>query len=115
MAQFYNKPGRTISVAATATVGANLFATLGGGLPATVADALGVTQMAYASGDQMTLVVDGIVPVLCSAAIVAGAFVEVNTDGTVKTKASGTVVGRALTATSATGELCSVFLSGRVV
>ncbi len=110
----YNKPGLTFTIAASATITAYKFVTLAGALPATPADALGVVLNGAASGDPMTVVLAGIVPVTAGAGgVTAGSFVEVLAAGTVQDKTSGTVVGRALTA-AASGELASVLLSTRI-
>lgn len=109
-----NKPGQTVPVAASATITAFKFVTLAGALPATPADALGVVLGGAASGDQLSVVVSGVVPVTAGAGgVTAGSFVEVLAAGTVQDKTTGTVVGRALTAASA-GELASVLLSTRI-
>lgn len=116
MAQFYRKPGLSITVVPTADATTeNLFVTLAGALPATPANALGVATADAKNGEALTVVLQGIVPVKAAAAIVAGAFVEVVAAGPVQTKNTGTVVGRALTAADAPGDLVSVLLSSRVV
>lgn len=107
----YNKPGLSITVTATATITANKFVTLGGALPATPADAVGAVLNGAASGDNMTVHLDGIVPVTAGAGgVTAGAAVEVLAAGTVQDYTSGTVVGKALTS-AASGELASILLN----
>lgn len=107
----YNKPGTSITVASTATITAYKFVTLGGALPATPAAAVGVVLNGAASGDNMTVVLDGVVPVTAGAGgVTAGAAVEVLAAGTVQDYTSGTVVGKALTS-AASGELASVLLN----
>lgn len=107
----YNKPGTSISIAASAAITANKLVTLAGALPATPADALGVVQCAAASGDLMTVILDGVVPITAGGTgVTAGAAVEALAAGTVQDYSSGTVVGRALT-TAAAGGLASVLLN----
>lgn len=112
MGVLYHKPGLTLTIPATGTVGAFRFATLAGALPATPANAIGVTQTDYVSGETMTLVIAGIVPVFAAGAITAGDYVEVVADGSVKKQAAGggTACGRALN-DSADGTLVSVLLA----
>lgn len=107
----YNKPGTSITIPATAAITAYKFVALDGKLPATPADAVGVVLNAAASGDPMTVHLDGIVPVTAGGTgVTAGAAVEVLAAGTVQDYSSGTVVGRALT-TAAAGALASVLLN----
>lgn len=109
-----NKPGLSIPVASTATITANKFVTLGGALPATPANAVGVVLNAAASGDQMTVHVEGIVPVTVGAGgATAGSAAEVLAAGTVQDFTSGTKVGRFLTS-AASGELASVLLGAGI-
>lgn len=107
----YNKPGTTLSIAAAAAITPNKLVTLAGELPATPADALGVVQSSAASGDLMTVVVTGIVPITAGGTgVTAGAAVEALAAGTVQDYSAGTVVGRALTSAAAGAE-ASVLLN----
>lgn len=107
----YNKPGTSITIPATAAITAYKFVALDGKLPATPADAVGVVLNAAASGDPMTVHLDGIVPVTAGGTgVTAGAAVEVLAAGTVQDYSSGTVVGKALT-TAAAGALASILLN----
>lgn len=110
----FNKPGLSITVAATATITANKFVTLAGALPSTPADAVGVVLNGAASGDNMTVHLEGIVLVTVGAGgATAGQTAEVLAAGTVQDYTSGTKVGRFLTSASA-GELVSVLLGAGV-
>lgn len=107
----YNKPETTLSIAAAAVITPNKLVTLAGKLPATPADALGVVQSTAASGDLMTVVVTGVVPITAGGTgVTAGAAVEALADGTVQDYSAGTVVGRALTSAAAGAE-ASVLLN----
>lgn len=55
----------------------------------------GVAKYDAASGKQVGIVREGIVPITCSVAVTAGVEVEVVADGTVKPIASGIAIGMA--------------------
>lgn len=105
-----NKPGRTITVSASAARSSHHFVDLSGGYPAASGDAVGVIQSDHASGDKMTVVTEGIVPVVADGAITAGAWVQATSAGKAITQTTGFGVARALTS-AGDGELVSVQLA----
>lgn len=82
------------------------------GAAATAAgNAIGVANVAAASGDLYPATVMGTCLMVAAAAISAGALVEVNTDVTkVSTKSAGVAIGRALSAAGASGDVIEVML-----
>ncbi len=106
-----NKPGQTITVSASAARSAHRFVDISGGYPAASGDAVGVIQSDYAaSGDKMTVVTNGIVPIVADGSITAGAWVQATSAGKAITQTTGFGVGRALTS-AGDGELVSVQLA----
>lgn len=72
---------------------------------------LGATLFGAASGSHIGVTIAGVAICKASAAISAGAKLGFAAGGKVKTYASGTVVGEALTAAAADGDLISVMLA----
>lgn len=101
----------TLTITAAAALSANRFVTAVGAVPAANAPCVGVTRTgAGASGDLVPVDVLGTTMVEASAAIAAGAAVATTADGRAATHASGSVLGRALTASSAAGQFIEVLL-----
>lgn len=113
-----SQSARAISVTAGASVTPNLFVTLqsdGKFDPAGLGDdADGVVLEAGSDGDRVPMVVpDGcVIPVVASAAILAGANVASAAGGQAVTAGTGNVIlGKALTAADGSGELVEVLFS----
>lgn len=100
----------SLTVTAAAALTEHRFVTTAGAVPAAGANTLGVTQTDAASGAGVAVDVLGTTLVEASAAIAAGAAIETTATGTAVTKTTGWVVGRALSAASAAGELIEVLL-----
>lgn len=74
-------------------------------------NAIGTANVAAVSGDRYTATIMGTALAVASAAISAGALVEVSTTvSKVVTKSSGVAIGRALTAASADGDIIEILL-----
>ena len=106
-------PLLTLTVAASATLTADRFVTLGGAVSATdSATSLGVVRQDAASGDKVPVDVIGTTICTAGAAITAGAALKVTTGGKVITWAtSGLKVGIALQAAAADGDLIEILLT----
>ena len=99
-----------LTVTPSAAVTKNRYLTIAGAVPAAGATALGPAYMDAAANEPVAVTVLGTAEVEASAAIAAGALVEVIADGRIVTRTSGVVVGRALTAATAAGDLVNVLL-----
>ncbi len=99
-----------VTVKATAALTANRFTTFAGAVPATTANALGVTRQTAAIGDAVTVDFLGSAIVEAGAAIAAGATVNSDATGRAITWASGAKLGLALQAASAAGAFIEVLL-----
>lgn len=74
-------------------------------------NAIGTANVAAVSGDRYTATIMGTTLAVASAAISAGALVEVSTTvSKVVTKSSGVAIGRALSAAAADGDIIEVLL-----
>lgn len=94
------------SVRLTAARGLHRFVDVGGGAPTAGEAALGPCYTAGAAGADVAATVLGIVPVQASAAVAAGAALEVLADGRVKTQTAGKViVARAMEAAAAADDV----------
>lgn len=101
----------TVGVTATAALDQFRAVSHTGGYPADAANALGFTTMAVANGGRASVVALGTAIATAGAAISAGALVEVDgTAGKVITRSAGAIVGRALTAAAADGDLIEVLI-----
>lgn len=102
----------TLSVAATAAITANRFMGFGGAPAAAAAGAYGVSQTDGAVGDLIPVDAQGTTLVTASAAIAAGALIEVAAGGKAVTKNAGIAVARAAPGASAAadGDLIEVIL-----
>jgi hypothetical protein len=82
------------------------------GLPAAGAPVFGVASFDAAVGKKTNVMkAPKVVPIECSAAIAIGAEVMSGADGRIATRTAGnSVIGRALTATTAAGQFCQVEL-----
>lgn len=70
--------------------------------------AIGVAGWTAADGQEVTVYRGHTVPVVCGAAVVAGVEVESDSTGRAITLATGRPCGKALSTTSAAGDLCLV-------
>ena len=101
----------TISVKAAAEITANRFITAAGAVPAQDANVLGVAVSKAAADERVPVQVLGVALVEAGEQIAAGAAVETNAAGKAETQdGAGKIVGRALTAASADGDVIPVFL-----
>lgn len=109
-------PGQDLTTVATGTIAPYRLVAVsadrsGGNLAVAYATAagraLGVSTHDAASGETLTIARGGIVRVTASAAITAGAAIEVATDGKAVTATTGIVVGTAVTG-AASGALVEV-------
>lgn len=98
-------------VVAAAALGANLFVTGGGALPAAGGDTFGITQFAAASGDTVSATMLGIETLLLSGTVAAGGLIEAAADGSGVPNTTGKVRARALLGGGA-GDYIPVFLIG---
>lgn len=106
---FYSTHALTVTAAAALT--GERFVTLQGAVPAAGVGNVGVARFSCASGDPVTVDVDGRVTVAAGAAIAAGALVETNNAGKAITRATGVALGRALTAAAADNDPVVVLLN----
>lgn len=100
----------TLSFKASAALSANTFVTATGAVATAAGNAVGVARSDAASGDLCPVDVLGTAKVIASAAISAGARVEVAAGGKAVTQSAGTTVGIALEAASAAGDVIEVLL-----
>ena len=102
----------TVTVKAAAAITANRFITATGAVPAADANVLGVAcAKADAADDLVPVQVLGVALVEAGEAVPAGSAVETNADGKAEVQdGAGKIVGRALTAASADGDLFQVLL-----
>lgn len=100
----------TLPVVAAAALTDKRFVTATGAVATAAGNALGVTTSDAAIGDQVGVDVIGTTTVTAGGAIAKNAQVEVGTSGKAVTKASGTVVARALEAATADGDVIEVLL-----
>ena len=99
-----------ITVTLTTAVLARRFVTATGALPAANGNAIGVTFNDAETGDAVAVTTLGVADVVAAGAITAGAAVAVAADGRVVAHTTGTVVGRAVTASAAAGDIVDVHL-----
>lgn len=95
---------------AAATLAGERFCTLMGGVPAAGAAGCGVNRANAIAGDLLTIDVIGTAVVECGAAVADGALVETDVQGRAITRATGTVLGRALSAGAGAGSRIEVLL-----
>jgi len=99
----------TLSIAASAALSAHTFVGAGGAVATAAGNALGVADADTVQGALCPTIVSGTAKVIASAAIAAGAYVEVAANGQAATQDEGIAVGVALEAAEA-GELVEVLL-----
>lgn len=99
-----------LSVVATAALTQFRGVTIAGAVPAANATALGIAQQGGAIGDSVPVVTLGTAIAEAGAAIAVGAQLGYDASGRVVTWASGSVIGRALTAASAAGDQIEALL-----
>ena len=102
----------TVTVKVAAAIAANRFITATGAVPAADGNALGVTcSKADAENDLVPVQVLGVALVEAAEAIPVGSAVETNGAGKAEVQdGAGKIVGRALTAAAADGDLFQVHL-----
>lgn len=106
-----SKPILALTVAVAATgLAANTFAGFDGVTAAAGSRALGVVNDQFTAGELAAAVVQGTAIVVASGAITVGHDVQVGADGSAVAATTGTVVGVALTAATAAGDLIEVLL-----
>ena len=76
-----SRPLLTLTIAATATLTANRFVTVGGAVCGAAGDALGVVRTAATSGDKVPVDVAGTAVVEAGGTIAAGQYVQSDADG----------------------------------
>lgn len=81
-----------------------------GAVPAAAARCLGIARTSAAIGERVTVDVDGTAVGEAGAAIAIDAALELDASGRFITKAAGVTVGRALSATTAAGQMLEVLL-----
>lgn len=100
----------SITKVATAAITANRFVSHAVGAPTGGGNVLGVSKSDAAIGALLAVDVVGTAVVTASAAIAAGAAIEVLADGRAVTRSTGVTVARALDAAAAAGDLIEVLL-----
>lgn len=75
------QPGNTISVTAASALIANRFIGFAGTYPTANTKSLGVTQMAFDSGEQAAVVIDGIVLIELGGSVSAGGAIIAGSNG----------------------------------
>lgn len=103
-------PLLSLAVVATAAITANRFVAPTGVHATAAGRALGVATEDAAIGDAVAVDVIGTTTVEASAAIAAGAQIEVAANGKAATLDAGVAVGRALEAAGADGDMIEVLL-----
>lgn len=107
----YEIPNLRFSLPAGGAVAMHRFVSVdanGNGIQATTSTAVIGVSMNETKAGEVLEVADGIVMVEASAAITAGANVSADADGKAVTASTGTVVGVAITAATAAGNLVAV-------
>jgi len=105
------KPLLTLAIAATAALTANRAATLAGAVPAAGAAATGgVCTRDTAIGGIAPCDVLGTTTMEAGAAVAAGVQLDLDASGRAITHAAGVIIGRALQAAAAAGDLIEVLL-----
>jgi len=100
-----------VNVTLTTDVAGQRFIGYTGTYATAAATALGVSNLSGKSGQQLGVQINGIVEVLAGGAITVGAAVKVGTDGKVVAQGgTGTIVGRAFTASNGDGESILIHL-----
>lgn len=100
----------TLSVKASAALSANTFVTATGAVATAAGNALGVARSDAVSGDLCPVDVLGTAKVIASAAISAGAHLEVASGGKAVTQTSGKTVGIALEEAGEANDVIEVLL-----
>jgi hypothetical protein len=100
----------TLSIAAAAAITALTFVDATGNVATAAGNALGVARSDAAIGDMIPVDTLGTTQVTASAAIAAGARIQVAAGGQAATYAAGKIVGIALEAAAAAGDVIEVFL-----
>lgn len=98
------------TVTATAAITANRFCTKAGAHAAAAGRALGVSRNSAAIGELCTVDTLGTAVVEVGGAIAVDAAVEADASARAVTKSAGVTLGRALTASSATGQFIEILL-----
>lgn len=104
-------PGQRFSLPAGADIARHRFVSVNAnsaGIPATASTPVVGVSMNQVKADQVLEIADGIVIVEAGGAVTAGAAVYSNADGKAVASGTGEVIGVALTAASADGELITV-------
>lgn len=100
---------RTVKLAAD--TGVHRFVDYDGSAPTVREDALGPIYVKGSNGDRVAATVFGFAPVVVSAAVAAGAPLEVLADGRVKTQAAGgVIVARAMEAATAANQVIEALI-----
>jgi hypothetical protein len=100
-----------ISVLAAAAITKARFVTIGGAVPAAGAYCPGVSNDAYAAGEQAGVITHGCPLVEAGAAVAVGAAVQTDASGRAITLDAGVSLGRALDEATAAGQFIRVKLS----
>ncbi|GMU44161.1 MAG: DUF2190 family protein [Xanthomonadales bacterium] len=98
-----SRPLLTLTIAATATLTANRFVTVGGAVCGAAGDALGVARTSASSGDQVPVDVAGTAVVEAGGTIAAGQYVQSDADGKA-VAASASAIKTAVIAGGAAGD-----------
>ncbi|MEL7168258.1 MAG: capsid cement protein [Bacteroidota bacterium] len=100
----------TLSILAASAIVQRRFVAPDGTQAGAAANTLGVASYDVATGDMAAVHVLGTTVVEAGGAVAAGAAIETDASGKAVTNAAGPVVGRALTAAAADGDLIEVLL-----
>jgi hypothetical protein len=108
-------PSQNISIFAlplllTAEVKKGAFVDIGGKTAEPGGYALGVAYVDGSAGEAVAVDVLGTAQVVAGGSIAVGAEIEVGADGKAVTRASGTLVGRALQAATSAGDVIEILL-----